>query len=51
MRKSTAAGVVLGGIALFVVGLWIGWTVGQQAAFYDCIERIKYDPAIRHLCG
>jgi membrane protein DedA with SNARE-associated domain len=51
MSKSTAVlGAVLGGIALFLVGLWIGWTVGQQAAFYDCMERIEYDPALRHLC-
>ena len=51
VRKSTAVlGAVLGGIALFVVGLWIGWIVGQKAAFYDCMERIKYDPALRHLC-
>jgi hypothetical protein len=51
VRKSTAVlGAVLGGITLFVAGLGIGWTVGQKAAFYDCMERIRYDPALRHLC-
>ena len=41
---------VIPGIALLLVGLSIGWTIGKQAAYYNCIERIKYDPALQHLC-
>jgi site-specific recombinase len=50
MKKGSMVLGAVGGIVLFLSSFGSGWTVGGQAAFWDCVERIKYDPALRHLC-